>query len=190
MTRINLLPWRETLQKEKQRQFISMAVGAVILMAMIILYIHLHIGAQIKAQNARNDYLSREIASVEKKIKEIQALESKKKKLLARMNVIQELQSKRPEIVHLFYELMSQVPTGIYLTSVRQKGSTLMIEGVAQSNTRVSAFMRNLDQTQWLENPRLDIITAKKKKDEERTSNFKLQVEQTKQAVPGEVTGT
>jgi len=185
MTRINLLPWREMLRKEKQRQFVSVAIGAVVLAGMIVLLIHLNFGAQIKAQNARNDYLKSEIAGVEKKIKEIQTLESEKKNLLARMNVIQQLQSKRPEIVHLFYELMRNVPSGIYLTSVQQKGSALSIEGVAQSNARVSAFMRNLDLTDWLENPRLEVIQASKAKGEERTSTFKLHVQQTRQEIQG-----
>jgi len=185
MTRINLLPWREMLRKEKQRQFISVAISAAVLMSMIILYIHMHIGAQIKSQTARNEYLNKEINSVEKKIKEIQALESEKKNLLARMNVIQQLQGKRPEIVHLFYELMSNVPSGIYLTSVKQKGAALVIEGVAQSNARVSAFMRNLALTDWLEEPRLEVIQAKQKKGEERTSTFKLHVQQTQQEVQG-----
>lgn len=187
MTRINLLPWRETLQKERQRQFFSIAVSAVVLMAMIVFYIHMHIGAQITAQNGRNEYLKKEIASVEKKIKEIQALESKKKNLLSRMTVIQQLQSKRPEIVHLFYELMASVPSGIYLTAVMQKDSTLTIEGVAQSNTRISAFMRNLDLTDWFESPRLEIIKAKKKKGQERISTFKLHVKQTRKIIVGEV---
>jgi len=185
MTRINLLPWREMLRKEKQRQFASIAISAVVLMGMIVLYIHLHIGAQIKAQNARNNYLNQEIASVEKKIKEIQVLESEKRSLLSRMNVIQQLQGKRPEIVHLFYELMRNVPSGIYLTAVTQKGSSLVIEGVAQSNARVSAFMRNLDLTDWLQEPRLEVIQAKKAKGEERTSTFKLHVQQTQQKVQG-----
>ena len=187
MTRINLLPWREIQRKEKQRQFASVAIGAVILMAMIILYIHMHIGGQIKAQKVRNDYLSQEIASVDKKIKEIRELESEKKSLLSRMNVIQQLQSKRPEIVHLFYELMRNVPSGIYLTSVVQKGTSLEIEGIAQSNARVSAFMRNLDLTDWLEMPRLEVIQSKKGKSNERTSTFKLHVQQTQHGLQVEV---
>jgi type IV pilus assembly protein PilN len=188
MTRINLLPWREIQRKEKQRQFASIAIGAVILMSMIILYIHMYIGGQIKAQNARNDYLKSEIASVDKKIKEIQELESEKKNLLSRMNVIQQLQGKRPEIVHLFYELMRNVPSGIYLTGVAQKGSSLVIDGVAQSNARVSAFMRNLDMTDWLENPRLEVIQSAKGKGAEHTSTFKLHVQQTQHGLQTEVT--
>jgi type IV pilus assembly protein PilN len=101
------------------------------------------------------------------------------------MNVIQQLQGKRPEIVHLFYELMSNVPSGIYLTSVKQTGSALVIKGVAQSNARVSAFMRNLALTDWLEEPRLEVIQAENKKGEERTSTFTLHVQQTQQEVKG-----
>jgi len=184
MTRINLLPWRETLRKEKQRQFVSIAISAVVLMVVIILYIHLHIGSQIKAQNARNDYLKNEIASVENKIKEIKTLETEKKNLLSRMNVIQQLQGKRPEIVHLFYEVMKNVPPGIYLTAITQKGTALEIDGVAQSNTRISAFMRNLALTEWLKDPRLEVIKAQKGKDA-RTSTFKLHVQQVQQEAQG-----
>ncbi len=185
MTRINLLPWRETQRKEKQRQFISVAVSAIVLMGMILLYIHLHIGSQIKAQNARNDYLKKEIASVENKIKEIRALETQKKNLLSRMNVIQQLQGKRPEIVHLFYEIMKNVPTGIYLLSISQNGSTLEIDGIAQSNTRISAFMRNLALTDWLKDPRLEVIKAQKDQGSVRTSSFKLYVQQVQQESKG-----
>ena len=179
MTRINLLPWREMRRKEKQRQFVSIAVGAVILAGVIILYVHLHIGSMINAQNTRNDYLKGEIKQVENKIKEIQTLEAEKKSLLARMDVIQQLQSRRPEIVHLFYELMRNVPSGIYLTKVTQNGSAITIDGMAQSNARVSAFMRNLDLSDWLEDPKLEVIKVEKnKKSLGRASNFTLHVTQ------------
>lgn len=186
MTRINLLPWRETLRKERLRQFISIAISAAVLMCFIIFYIHMHISTKINAQKVRNDYLQSEISKVDKKIKEIKTLETKKKNLLARMNVIQDLQGKRPEIVHLFFELMSNVPSGVYLTSVVQKDSLIMIEGIAQSNTRVSAFMRKLEATSWLENPRLSIITTQRKVGQVRTSTFKLQVKQTQPKITGE----
>lgn len=182
MTRINLLPWRETLRAEKQRQFISIAVGAVILMGAMVFYVHLHIGGMISAQNARNDFLKKEITKVESKIKEIKAIEAEKAGLLARMDIIQQLQGRRPEIVHLFYELMRNVPSGIYLTSVEQKGSSLVIKGIAQSNARVSAFMRNLEISDWLEDPQLEVIQVQKKKGQARSSTFTLHV---KQASPG-----
>jgi len=181
MTRINLLPWRETLRKEQQRQFISIAAGATVLMAAIVFYVHIHFGGLINAQSARNGFLEKEIALVDEKITEITQLESEKKKLLARMNVIQQLQSRRPEIVHIFDEMARRVPDGIYLTSVKQLAGSLDIEGIAESNARVSAFMRNLEASDWFENPALVVIESKEN-DSVRTSRFKLSVTQ---ASPG-----
>ena len=173
MTRINLLPWREILRKEQQRQFISIAAGAAVLMAVIIFYIHIHVGGLIDAQTARNTFLEQQIASVDQKITEIKELESEKQKLLARMNIIQQLQSRRPEIVHVFDEMARRVPDGIYHTSVKQSGDSLLIEGVAESNARVSAFMRNLDASEWFKNPGLIVIESKEK-EKVRTSSFTL----------------
>jgi len=177
MTRINLLPWRETLRKEQQRQFISVAAGASILMAVIIFYVHIHIGGLIDAQTARNNFLEKEIALVDEKITEIKQLETEKQQLLARMNIIQQLQSRRPEIVHIFDEMARSVPDGIYLTSIKQLGESLAIEGVAESNARVSAFMRNLDASKWFTNPGLIVIESKEKENV-RTSRFTLKVTQ------------
>ena len=192
MTRINLLPWREMRRKEKQRQFISVVIGAAILAGVVMLYVHLHVSGMIGAQNVRNDYLKGEIKQVEAKIKEIQTIEAEKKSLLARMNVIQQLQSRRPEIVHLFYELMRNVPSGIYLTKISQNGTSLTIDGMAQSNARVSAFMRNLDLSDWLEDPKLDVIKvdSKNKQAVGRASNFTLHVTQASHAGPPEDGGS
>ena len=177
MTRINLLPWREALRKEQQRQFISIAAGAAVLTAVIIFYMHIHIGGLIDEQTARNTFLEQQIASVDRKIAEIKELETEKQKLLARMNIIQQLQSRRPEIVHVFDEMARRVPDGIYLTSIKQSGDSLLIEGVAESNARVSAFMRNLDASAWFKNPGLIVIESKEK-EKVRTSSFTLKVTQ------------
>lgn len=178
MTRINLLPWRERQRKELQRQFASIAGSAAVLMAAIIFYGHLHMATLIDGQNARNDYLSQEIALVDEKIKEIKTLEDEKQKLLTRMDVIQQLQTRRPEIVHLFDEFVRHVPEGVYLTEITQSGEEIMISGVAQSNATVSSFMRNLDESEWLSDPKLEIIEATVK-GRVRTSTFTLHVNQT-----------
>jgi len=177
MTRINLLPWRERQRKELQRQFASIAGGAVVLMGAIIFYVHLHMAALIDAQNARNEYLNKEIAVVEEKIKEIKSLESEKQNLLTRMDVIQQLQTRRPEIVHLFDEFVRNVPEGVYLTEISQRANAIKIKGVAQSNATVSRFMRKLDESEWLVDPRLEVIKADLK-GRIRTSTFTLHVEQ------------
>jgi len=177
MTRINLLPWREIRRKEQRRQFFSVGAGAAVLMGMILFYVHLHFGAMIEEQDRRNKFMQDEIASVEAKIAEIRALETKKQQLLARMNIIQQLQARRPEIVHVFDELVRAVPAGMYLTRISQQGSTLVVEGVAQSNARVSSFMRNLDGSEWFTGPRLDVIEADGR-EQARSSRFRLTVNQ------------
>ncbi|MCC6209133.1 MAG: PilN domain-containing protein [Gammaproteobacteria bacterium] len=186
MTNINLLPWREIRRKEQQRQFFSIAGGAAVLMGLIVFYIHIHVGGMIETQSMRNKFLEEEITKVEAKIVEIKTIESKKEQLLARMNIIQQLQTRRPAIVHLFDELVKAVPSGMYLTNVSQQGKLLVIEGVAQSNARVSAFMRNLDASDWFAGPRLEVIEASSK-DLARTSHFKLAVSQETSEVEAEV---
>jgi len=175
MTAINLLPWREMRRKEHERQFFSVSAGAALLMGVIVFYIHIHVGGLIEAQNSRNAFLQDEITKVEKTISEIKTLQSEKQALLARMNIIQQLQKRRPEIVHIFDEIVRTVPGGIYLTSIKQQGNAFTIEGMAQSNARVSSFMRNLDASDWFERPRLDVIEANDK-DAVRTARFKLLV--------------
>ncbi len=177
MTRINLLPWRELRRKEQQRQFISIAAGAVLLMGAVMVYVHLHMNALIEEQNLRNKFLQDEIVKVEQKIAEIRTLETKKQQLLARMDVIQQLQTRRPEIVHIFDELVRAMPSGMYLTGISQRGSTVVIEGAAQSNARISALMRNLDGSDWFNDPKLDVIEADAR-DQARVSRFKLTVNQ------------
>ncbi len=163
MARINLLPWREELRKEQQRQFLTIMGLSAILMVLIIIAVHIQIAGMISYQNSRNDFLNKEIAKVEKQIKEIDNLAKQRKRLLARMEVIETLQRNRPEVVHLFDELVKVMPDGVYLESLTQKGKTLVMEGVAQSNARVSALMRNIDASPWLTNPSLQVIKIEKK---------------------------
>jgi len=177
MAHINLLPWRLELRKERQRQFAVTAIGSVVLMGLIVLLVHINIARSIDVQQSRNDYLKGQIAEVEKQIKEIRDIEAEKQRLLDRMNIIQRLQRNRPEIVHLFDEIARCVPEGVYLTSTKQTGTSLVINGVAQSNARVSAFMRNLETSEWLTNPQLDVIQSKGK-DQDRSSTFTLRVTQ------------
>jgi len=158
MARINLLPWREELRKERQREFISILAGSLVLTGLIMAYVHMHIAGMIEDQQSRNDFLKSQIQQVEAKIKEIKDLQKNKEQLIARMRVIERLQRNRPEIVHLFDELVKLTPDGLYLTGVTQQGSSLNISGEAQSNARVSALMRNLDQSAWFEQPELEVI--------------------------------
>ena len=145
MANINLLPWREELRKEKTRQFASMLGFSVILTVAVLLLVHVTISGQISYQQKRNKILEDEIEKLEIALKEIGGLEETKEKLLSRMDIIQSLQQKRPQIVHLFDEIVRTVPEGIYLTGIKQSGTTININGVAESNGRVSAYMRNID---------------------------------------------
>lgn len=158
MARINLLPWREEQRKEQRRQFFVVLGGSAILMLLVVGYVHLHINGMIQTQESRNNYLQTQIKDVESKIKEIDNLERQRQQLLARMRVIEQLQGDRSVIVHLFEELAKAVPEGLHLTNVKQTGRNLTVQGVAQSNARVSSFMRNLDASPWFANPVLEII--------------------------------
>ncbi len=175
MARINLLPWREELRKERQREFIIALAGGAVLAGLIVLLAHMQVSSMISYQNSRNQYLQQQIAMLDHRIHKIKDLESTKKKLLARMEIIQRLQHSRPEVVHLFQELVTTLPNGVYLKSVAQHGDALTLQGVAQSNARVSEYMRRLDATRWLTNPRLDVIRTHATP-EGRVSDFTLQV--------------
>ncbi|MCK4744321.1 MAG: PilN domain-containing protein [Sulfuriflexus sp.] len=178
MARINLLPWREEQRKERMKQFQTIAGLAAFLMFAIIILVHIRIGGFIDNQNSRNSYLQQEIKTLEKKIAEIKELENEKSNLLARMNIIQQLQSSRPQVVHVFDQMVSTIPTGVYLTSIKNTGPTITLEGFAQSNARVSSYMRNVNDADWLTSPRLDVIETQNDKGQ-RISKFTLVVKQT-----------
>jgi type IV pilus assembly protein PilN len=176
-TRINLLPWREMRRKEQDRQLLSIGVGAWILMGLVIFYAHLHVTGLIENQQKRNEFLDKEIKKVEEEIKEIRELQAARSALLARMRVIQQLQMDRTQVVHLFDELVRKLPEGVYFTTLKQAGQTITLTGIAQSNARVSALMRNLDGSDWFANPDLDVINVKPK-GSDRVSEFTLRVNQ------------
>jgi type IV pilus assembly protein PilN len=163
MAHINLLPWREELRQQRKKEFFTVVGGMAIVAAGLVLVAHVYVGLLIDAQEVRNNILKQEIKKVEDKIKEISELERKKEQLVARMRVIEQLQSNRPEVVHLFDEIARTVPEGLYLVSLTQKGRTVTIKGLAQSNARVSAFMRSLESSPWFGEPRLNVISANTK---------------------------
>ncbi|MCU7797804.1 MAG: PilN domain-containing protein [Candidatus Thiodiazotropha sp. (ex Semelilucina semeliformis)] len=181
MARINLLPWREAERKKRQQEFGFMVLAGIALTGLAVFGIHMMFESQITAQNQRNGYLEKEISMVESQIREIEELDKTKQNLLARMNVIQELQSSRPQIVHLFDEIVTALPDGVYLNVVSQKGSKVAFEGRAQSNARVSSMMRNIDDSEWIGNPQLDFIESKEKTGT-GYSHFKLTASQITQA--------
>lgn len=179
MARINLLPWREAERQRRLREVASMAVAGLVATLIVGFGVHLHVEQLISTQETRNSFLRSEIKALDGKIEEIRDLEKTKENLLSRMDVIQQLQRSRPEIVHLFDELVIAIPDGVYLTSVKQNAATVVMEGHAQSNARVSAFMRNIEESTWVGNPRLLLIQHKDKTGT-GLSNFKLQFNQKK----------
>jgi type IV pilus assembly protein PilN len=161
MPRINLLPWREEQRKERKLGFLVAIGGATLAAGVAAFGVYLMFGSMIDGQDSRNEMLRVEIKQLDKQIEEINNLESAKQKFIARMEIIEKLQRSRPEIVHLFDEIVRQLPEGVYLTSVKQQEKRLKFEGVAQSSTRVSAFMRNIDGSEWLKNPELEVVETK-----------------------------
>lgn len=174
-THINLLDWRQARRDRHKKQFFTMlglaAVGSI---ALVLLGL-LTATAAIEHQNARNSYLKQQIAETDKKIKEIHDLENTKASLLARMQVIEQLQANRSATVHFFDEIVNTVPDGVTLTGIKQSGDSVTIEGVADSNGRVSTYMKNLETSQWFADPKLIVIKTSEK-DKQRKSEFTLQV--------------
>ena len=158
MPSINLLPWRQALRQRRRKEFLIGIVASVILAGIVTLFAHLTVSSMIDAQNRRNDLLKQEIAKLDKSIEEILALEDQKSRMIARMEVIDRLQASRPEVVKLFDQIVSTLPEGVYLTTVKQSGKKIEFDGVAQSSTRVSAFMRNIDSSESLMSPELKVI--------------------------------
>ncbi len=161
MARINLLPWRAERRKQRQRDFYGMLGFAALAGVMLSLLIWFYYDRQISGQNERNGFLQAQIDQVKEQNKEIDRLDRQKDRLLARKKVIEELQAKRSQMVHLFDSLVRTIPDGVVLTTLKQEGDMLTLEGRTQSNARVSAYMRNLEGSGWMTNPELSIIEAK-----------------------------
>ncbi len=177
MAHINLLPWREELRKQKQKEFISTSTISAVLAGVLVLVAHLYVNGKIEYQKQRNNYIQTEIDILNKRIGRIQELESMKQGLLARMNVIQDLQSSRPESVHLMDELVRSLPDGVFLNLFKQRNKKLTMEGIAQSNARVSDYMRNIDTSEWFRDPHLDLIRTTES-NRRRIANFTLRGKQ------------
>ena len=178
ITVINLLPWREELRQEQKKQFGILTALMMLLAAAIVGLIHIQMVTKIDYQLSRNKFMSGEISKLDKEIAEISELRKVRRSLVERMEVIQDLQRSRPSIVHLFTEIVSTVPNGVYLESLTQTGSNLLMNGQAESNARVSTYMRNLDASDWLKAPNLSVIEIEDIK-VNRISTFTLTVKQT-----------
>jgi len=172
MTRINLLPWRETHRREKNNEF-YIVLGLCMALAAGVGYGGYRFAAgEVDFQERRNARLEREIALLQAELQEIEALEETKNDLLSRMEIIQQLQGRRPQVVHTLHEIARRLPNGIYLTSMKQSGEDrIVLEGRAESNARVSALMRRLDRSDYFSRPDLDVIRTDQ---EDRIGRFRL----------------
>jgi len=185
MPRINLLPWREAERKLKRQEFILSIGAAVATAALFALLGRWQISASISNQEDRNKLLGDEIAQLDKQIEEINGLDAQKRRLLARMDIIERLQRSRPEIVHIFDEIVRILPEGVYLTYLKQSGERFEFRGVAQSSTRVSTFMRNIEASEWLSDPSLQIVETRAR-DATGGASFTLFAKQRSRVKPDE----
>lgn len=160
MAKINLLPWRQELRKQRQQEFVAIVVAVAGLAVGIILFAHMALTKQVGDQLERNSYIRAEISTLDTKIKEIDELQKRREELLSRMKVIQDLQGHRPIIVRVFDEFVRAMPDGVYFRTVERKENVFSIVGVAESANQVSSLMRNLEASQWFKNPLLSKVAA------------------------------
>lgn len=160
MAKINLLPWREERRQELKKEFLTILVGVVLLGGALVLLGHMVASGAIAGQQGRNSYLQQNINELNAQVKEIQDLEKKKRELLERMKVIQELQGNRPIIVRIFDELVRTLPDGVFYKDLSRNATVINLRGVAESNNRISSLMRNLDKSDWFAEPNLTDVKA------------------------------
>jgi type IV pilus assembly protein PilN len=154
MARINLLPWREQLREERKREFFVLLLGVVIIAGGILFLVDRNFRSDIRYQQSRNDFLRSEVLVLDARIAEIDELKEQKAQISSRMEVI------RPVIVRIFDELVKALPAGVYFNSLQRTGDRLQIEGIAESNNKVSELMRRIDDSEWFINPSLQQISA------------------------------
>lgn len=185
MARINLLPWRAELRAQKQREFIVLALFVAIASAFVVFLVHTYMDGVIQYQDSRNQYLRSEITLLNHKIAKIKTLDKTKQSLLDRMKIVEQLQASRPGVVHLFDQLVTTEPPGLYLTDFSQTGSKIFLSGRADSNARVSTYMNQLDASPWFTGAKLQIIVSKSTAIG-NVSDFKLTVNQSEPGTKGE----
>jgi len=160
MAQINLLPWREEHRQEKKKEFLTQ-LGGVCLVAVGIAFLWVQsVESAIESQNSRNKLLQTEIQQLQKQVVEIKELKKKRRELIDRMKVIQDLEGRRSIIVHHFDEFARAIPDGVYITSMQKNGKRITITGVSESNNRVSTLMRQLDESEWFTDPNLRSVVA------------------------------
>lgn len=183
MARINLLPWREQLREERKQRFLVSLAGVLIVAAGAVFLGDQYLNGAIEQQNARNDYVRKEIAVLDARIKEIKELKAHRQQLLERMKIIQDLQGNRPVIGRIFDQFARTLPDGVYFSSLKMVGKSISIEGAAESNNRVSNLMRNLDASEWLSGSNLNQVKATTAGAVDQANVFQLTVQQTQPSI-------
>lgn len=188
MANINLLPWREWERERKQKEFLGQVVGILIVAVVVVLGIGQYLDTTIESQNGRNSYLDRKIKLLDEQIAEIRDLQRQRDDLLARMRVIQELQGNRPVIVRVFDQMVQTLAKGVHYNKAEMAGNMLTVAGVAESNNRISALMRNLDGSDWFTEPNLKGIKEDPENSDygEQASTFDLSFQQINPNAPKE----
>lgn len=160
MAKINLLPWREERRQELKKAFL-VVLGVVAAVAFVVVVLaDRTVSAAIEDQQGRNNYLKKQISELDLQVKEINELERKRRELLDRMKVIQELQGNRPIIVRIFDDLVRSLPDGVFYTDLTRKANTIELKGVAESNNRIASLMRKIDKSEWFSDPNLTAVKA------------------------------
>ncbi|MCK0541814.1 PilN domain-containing protein [Pseudomonas syringae pv. aptata] len=183
MARINLLPWREELREERKKRFLTALVGVLVVSVGILFLIDRYVSNGIEHQMARNAFLQTQIAQLDIRIKEISDLKARRKQLLERMKIIQNLQGNRPITGRVFDQLARTLPDGVYYSQVKMTDKLIAISGAAESNNRVSDLMRNLEASDWLEAPSLTEVKATTAGAVDQANVFQLTVRQTQPPV-------
>ncbi len=162
MATINLRPWRDELRQEKQKEYLGVLVFVVIIAIAIWWFVSGAYSVAIETQVDRNNYLTVQSKALDKKIKEIKELRTKKDQLLERMQLIQDLQGNRPVIVRVFDEMARVLPEELFFKDIKVQGRSFTINGQASSNDQISTLMRNFDSSSWFTNPNLQDVKANK----------------------------
>lgn len=186
MARINLLPWREQLREERKQRFLVTLAGVFVVAAGVVLLGDQYLNGAIEQQNARNEFIRKEIAVLDARIKEISELKTRRQQLLERMKIIQDLQGNRPIIGRVFDQLVRTLPDGVYFSAVKMTGKNIAIVGAAESNNRVSNLMRNLEASEWLASPNLTEVKSVTAGAVDQANVFQLSVQQTQPKLDAE----
>ncbi|MFG0382188.1 PilN domain-containing protein [Pseudomonas sp. zbq_18] len=178
MARINLLPWREQLREERKQRFLVAMGGTLVIAAGLVFLAGQYLDGAIEQQNARNNFIKKEIAVLDARIKEISELKERRAQLLERMKIIQDLQGNRPISGRIFDQMVRTLPDGVFFTELKRTDKTIAIVGSAESNNRVSGLMRNLDASEWLTSPNLTEVKAITAGAVDQANVFQLTVQQ------------